>query len=136
MISSAIKTGVKIGIATAGVILLFQISSLLLVYHYFKFDYYLTAAGIFFLLCGLYIAKWRNGDKSNSPEFDPLSHLTGKELHILQSITAGKTNKEIAAENFVEVSTIKTHINNMYAKLGVNNRREAVGKYKSGQPDA
>jgi len=48
MTSLAIKTGVRIGVATAGIILLFQIASLSLVYHYFKFDYYLTAAGMFF----------------------------------------------------------------------------------------
>ena len=43
----------------------------------------------------------------------------------------GKSNKDIAAENFVELSTVKTHINNIYAKLGVNSRREAIKVYTS-----
>jgi DNA-binding NarL/FixJ family response regulator len=37
----------------------------------------------------------------------------------------GKTNKEIAQELFVELSTVKTHINNIYRQLNVGTRKEA-----------
>ena len=51
--------------------------------------------------------------------------LTQKEKQILQLIGEGKSNKEIAAELFVELSTVKTHINKLYSKIGASNRREA-----------
>lgn len=52
--------------------------------------------------------------------------LTKKEKEILQLISQGKSNKEIATELYVELSTVKTHINKIYSKLNVKNRKEAV----------
>ena len=130
MTSLIFKQGVKIGLITAGVILVFEISNLLLVYKYFRFDYYLTGVALVFLVVGFFLSKWNN-QKIRQPDTDKLSRLTSKELYILQLIADGKSNKEIAAVNFVEISTIKTHINNIYTKLGISNRKEAVNKYKS-----
>jgi ATP/maltotriose-dependent transcriptional regulator MalT len=62
---------------------------------------------------------------------DLVSVLTQKELLILEQIAFGKSNKEIAAGNFVELSTVKTHINNIYSKLGVSNRKDAIKIYSS-----
>jgi len=58
---------------------------------------------------------------SNSTEVS----LTSKEKEILALIRSGKTNKEIASALFVEVSTVKTHINKIYSKTGATNRSEA-----------
>ncbi len=52
--------------------------------------------------------------------------LTNQEIKILESIKEGKANKEIASDLFVELSTVKSHINKLYAKLKVTNRREAI----------
>ncbi|MFK7935450.1 MAG: response regulator transcription factor [Saprospiraceae bacterium] len=60
-----------------------------------------------------------------TPALPSLDDLTQKEEEILQLICAKKSNKEIASELFVEVSTVKTHINKLYAKLGVSNRKQA-----------
>lgn len=51
--------------------------------------------------------------------------LTPQEEKILTLIFEGKSNKEIASELFIELSTVKTHINKLYAKLNVKNRNEA-----------
>ena len=132
MYSSTIKTSIKIGIAAGLAIVLFQVSNIFLVYQYFKFDYYLTAVAVLFLIAGFFISRYKQPAKieSDVAEPDPWSTLTGKELSILRSIVDGKSNKEIAAVNFVEVSTVKTHINNIYSKLGLNNRREAINCYR------
>jgi DNA-binding CsgD family transcriptional regulator len=122
-----LKTSIKIGIATALAIILFQVSNIFLVYKFFKFDYYITGIAIVFLIAGFFISKYNHRPtKGLQITTDPLASLTTKELLILQQIVEGKSNKEIAAINFVEVSTIKTHINNIYAKLGLRNRREAI----------
>jgi len=54
--------------------------------------------------------------------------FTNQEEKILSLIIDGKTNKEIAADLFIELSTVKTHINKLYSKLGVKTRKEAKTK--------
>lgn len=53
-----------------------------------------------------------------------LNQLTKREKEILKLINKGYQNKEIASELHIEVSTIKTHISNIYKKLEVKNRSE------------
>jgi DNA-binding CsgD family transcriptional regulator len=127
-----LKTSIKIGIAAALAIILFQLSNIFLVYKFFRFDYYITAVAVLFLVAGFFISKYNPPQKKDAatPQDDSLLNLTTKELSILQLIVEGKSNKEIAAINFVEVSTIKTHINNIYTKLDLQNRRDAVNRFK------
>ncbi|MDH4021198.1 MAG: response regulator transcription factor [Xanthomonadales bacterium] len=60
---------------------------------------------------------------------NPLSTLTKRELEILASLAAGRTNKEIAAEKAVSTNTVKYHIRNLFEKLGVSNRGQAIALY-------
>jgi len=61
------------------------------------------------------------------PVTDPLIEpLTGRELEVLRLIEQGLTNQQIAERMVVAASTVKTHINNIYAKLGVQTRTQAV----------
>ncbi len=64
-----------------------------------------------------------------TPQPDLLTLLTSREYLVLRLLADGKTNKEIAAAHAVEVSTIKTHINNIYTKLAVSNRSQARARY-------
>lgn len=50
--------------------------------------------------------------------------LSKQEEKIKMLILEGKTNKEIAAELFISISTVKTHITNIYSKLNVSTRKE------------
>jgi DNA-binding NarL/FixJ family response regulator len=52
--------------------------------------------------------------------------LTGREEEVLALIGDGLSNGEIAASLFVGVSTVKTHINAIFAKLGVRDRAQAI----------
>ncbi len=65
---------------------------------------------------------------SQSPISPPVlaEKLTSKEQEIFDLILAGKSNKEIASALFIEVSTVKTHINKIYGKLNVKSRKEAI----------
>lgn len=52
--------------------------------------------------------------------------LSPREIEVLQALTDGLSNKEIGEKLFISISTVKTHIINIYSKLGVKNRVEAV----------
>jgi ATP/maltotriose-dependent transcriptional regulator MalT len=58
----------------------------------------------------------------------PVEPLTERELEVLHYIAEGMTNYEIATRMFVGVSTVKTHINHLYGKLGVKSRTQAVAR--------
>jgi len=52
--------------------------------------------------------------------------LSGRELEVLRLIDAGLSNQQIADKLSVAPSTVKTHINNIYGKLGVQSRVQAI----------
>jgi DNA-binding NarL/FixJ family response regulator len=52
------------------------------------------------------------------------NQLSERELDIAHSIAKGRTNQEIAAELFISLSTVKTHVTRIQNKLGVRNRVE------------
>jgi len=54
--------------------------------------------------------------------------LNDREYEILQLIAKGHSNKEIAKTLFLAIPTIKTHTSNLYAKLDVRSRTQAVHK--------
>ena len=56
--------------------------------------------------------------------------LSKRELEILSLLAQGYSNQEIAAKLFVSLSTVKTHIQNLFEKLEVNRRIKAVEKAK------
>lgn len=70
-------------------------------------------------------------NRNNSKSQTSFSNLTIKEREILKLLASGKTNKEIAQELYVELSTVKTHINSIYKQLQLSSRKEAIGYYQS-----
>jgi ATP/maltotriose-dependent transcriptional regulator MalT len=52
--------------------------------------------------------------------------LSERELEILRLIAPGHTNKEIADTLVIAVSTVKSHVNNIFGKLGVQRRTQAI----------
>jgi LuxR family transcriptional regulator, maltose regulon positive regulatory protein len=56
--------------------------------------------------------------------------LSERELQVLRLLDSALTNEEIGRELYVSVNTIRTHIRNIYAKLGVNRRGDAVWRAK------
>ena len=61
-----------------------------------------------------------------APVEDPLKGLTARQREVLALVARGLTNTEIAAAMFVTEATVKTHVSNVFARLGIHDRAQAV----------
>jgi DNA-binding NarL/FixJ family response regulator len=59
-----------------------------------------------------------------------LSCLSKRELEVLDEVSSGASNYEIARNLFISENTVKHHLLKIFAKLEINNRREAIDLYR------
>jgi DNA-binding NarL/FixJ family response regulator len=72
------------------------------------------------------------GSGPASSPAQPVAALTDREEQILATVARGRTNSEIAAELHISLSTVKSHIASLMAKLGARNRVEiAIWAYET-----
>lgn len=132
----------KPALLTAIGVLVVKLLNTLIVYHFFTFEYYLAFVAVIFLLGGYLISTARSKSKKEeviipvmvlAQENEALSQLrsiryslSNRELTVFRYLANGCTNKEIASNLGVELSTVKTHINNLYTKINCTNRKEAM----------
>ncbi len=64
-------------------------------------------------------APARQPDKS-------LASLSDREIEVVREIARGRTNREVGAELFISLSTVKSHVSTIQAKLGLRNRTEVA----------
>ena len=57
--------------------------------------------------------------------------LTGQEVRVLEALATGRSNKEIGRDLGISPNTVKTHAANLYAKLGVGRRTEAINRARA-----
>lgn len=78
----------------------------------------------------------RVGTLAQRERDESAASLTPRELEIVRLIGRGLTNKEIATELGVELSTVKNHVHNALDKLGVHRRNDAVARVGPGRTPA
>jgi LuxR family maltose regulon positive regulatory protein len=80
----------------------------------------------------LLLETFEQTNLSNNPTTppSPVEPLTERELEILKLLESGLTNKELAAKLIISVGTVAWHLKNLYAKLAVRNRTEAISRAK------
>ena len=66
-----------------------------------------------------------------TPDQPLIEPLTECELEVLRLVTAGQSNQQIADELVVTVGTVKKHLSNIFGKLGVNSRTQAVAEARA-----
>lgn len=87
----------------------------------FPWKYVFFGIGVLVIAFIIYVGFQRVKRQKKDSRLDM---LTAQERNILDKISEGKSNKEIASELYISLSTVKTHINNLYKKLGVSSRDE------------
>jgi two-component system, NarL family, response regulator LiaR len=112
-------------------------------YHYFvrdlSIEFYLGLLAILFTCVGAWAGLKLTKPKTILVPVDPTTfavneeqlkalNISKRELDVLELMSAGFSNQEIAEKLFVSLNTIKTHTSNIFLKLDVKRRTQAVQK--------
>jgi DNA-binding CsgD family transcriptional regulator len=108
-------------------------------------EFYVTLVALLFTSVGIWVGLKLRGKKvplsekvpSTEVEHDELKAqrlaergISQRESEVLQLMAKGHTNQEIADQLFISLNTVKTHSSNLFAKLEVKRRTQAVQKGK------
>lgn len=106
------------------------------------FEIYAGSIAVIFMSLGIWIATKIGAAKSPAQTPLPVQDflfndeecrnrkISKREIEVLQLMSAGHSNQEIAAELYVSLSTVKTHVSKLFDKLEVSRRTQAVEKAK------
>lgn len=113
-----------------------------------SFDIYIGLIALFFTFFGVWVANQLAKSKVKTivvekevylPHPDAFSvnegelkklNLTNREYEVLKLLAQGRSNAEIAESLFISLSTIKTHVSNLFVKMDVKSRAQAIEKAK------
>lgn len=85
--------------------------------------------GIIFMLLGVWLGITWYKKRNESDRFDAKKlGLSKREIEVLELLSQGLSNQEIADQLFVSLNTIKTHISKIYQKLNARRRTQAIQK--------
>lgn len=107
-------------------------------------EFYIGLVALLFTVLGIWVGfKLFNQPGSRLPNQNEETAINGlnlsqleslgispREYEVLQLIAQGHTNQEIADQLFISLNTVKTHSSNLFAKLDVKRRTQAVQKAK------
>ncbi len=100
--------------------------------------YAVFAVSVYMYLTKHYTINYEPDVKDVLPRVDrfyKIFNISERETEIIDALVVGKTNKEIAAELYISINTVKTHIKNIYRKLDVKNRIQLIHKIKVTETD-
>jgi two-component system, NarL family, response regulator LiaR len=133
------RTIILYGIALAVLIFLLKYIEYSYVVRDLSLEFYIGAIALFFTVLGIWAGLKLTRKKTiiiTNPEFrfdqsrlDSLG-ISKREYEVLDLMAKGLSNQEIADKLFVSLNTIKTHSSNLFLKLEVSRRTQAVQKAK------
>jgi len=86
---------------------------------------YIISGCLLIAIGAAYLIKPHLGQKKDNND-NPLDALSEREWTIVSLIEKGMTNKEIGGELHISLSTVKTHVNNIFKKLSINSRSDLL----------
>lgn len=125
------KTVLVFSLLIFALLLLFQLSNYAVVSGDLEIEFIVATIAIVFFIVGVFIHKKSlKTIKKPSTEIDykkiQALEITDREYQVLQGISEGLSNKEIADRLFLTESTIKTHVSNLLVKLNAKRRTQAL----------
>lgn len=125
------KTILVFTLLILAIILLFQISKYAIISGNLNFETTIAIIAVVFFFIGVYLNKKSlNNRKAVETEIDHQKiqdlEISHREYEVLQAISEGLSNKEIADKLFLSESTIKTHVSNLLEKLNAKRRTQAI----------
>ena len=131
-----IRSIVIYGIALAAAAFLLQWIEYQTVVRLYATELYVVLVAILFTGLGIWVG-YRLTGRGSSGEFEKNTRalevlgISDREYEVLVLLAGGHTNKEIADRLFVSPNTVKTHLANLYGKLQVSRRTQAIHKAKA-----
>ena len=130
------KTVLVFGGLILALLLLFKISELTYLSGDLRLEFILSGIALLFFFVGIYINKKslrKQEQASIEIDFKRIKKLeiSEREYEVLQKISEGLSNKEIAEQLFVSESTVKTHVSSLLLKLNAKRRTQAIQIAKS-----
>lgn len=150
----ALRFGIKYkefliyGISMALVLLLLKVMEAHFIVFNYRLDFFIGAIAIVFTVLGVWLAlklvkpkvvtqiiekevyiENQNEIEINEKEIAELG-ISKRELDVLNLMAQGLSNEEIAGKLFISLNTVKTHSSNLFVKLDVKRRTQAVEKAK------
>jgi DNA-binding CsgD family transcriptional regulator len=129
------KTIVVYSLAIAAAAFLLQWLEYQYVVRVFPTEVYVVVIAVLFTVLGVWVGNRLTGSAPKS-EFErnrqAIDYLgvSDREVEVLELLAEGHSNQEIADSLFVSPNTVKTHLANLYGKLEVSRRTQAVQKAK------
>jgi len=95
-----------------------------------RFEVAVLIVGVVFTSLGVWLGvRFFNRKQREAQRYSPEDlGLSKRETEVLNLLSQGYSNQEIADQLFVSLNTTKTHLANIYSKLGVSRRTQAVAK--------
>lgn len=141
------KSAILYGLSLALLLFLLRWLELRLVIVNHAFEVYIGAIALIFTGLGIWLALKLTGSKVetvvvekevyvhtgtftlNEEELNKLG-ISRRELEVLQLMSEGLSNQEIGQRLYVSLSTVKTHVKNLFEKLNVARRTQAIDRAK------
>lgn len=140
------QVAIGFGILIFALLMLFQLARIQSFKSGFKIEIWIAVFSILFFIIGIFISRklfrpkptliekeiYVNTDQPFEVDASQISKLgiSKREYEILQLIDEGLSNQQIAEKLFVSENTIKKHISNLFFKMDVERRTEAIKKAK------
>lgn len=125
------KTVLVFSALIIAILVLFQIGQYSIISNDLKIESAIAVVALVFFFIGVYLNKASLQKKNNindEIDFNKIKKLdiSNREYEVLELISKGLSNKEIASELFLSESTIKSHVSNLLLKLNAKRRTQAV----------